>query len=101
MSSAVGEVFVVQTPAGHSNDVVLRTWLFRFQLARALAQVGHGVSFKEPYNRVADLLHDTADGAGCFLRTRTLFVIEGAHTAHRRQRALDMPNDRGQGDGFR
>src|SRR5439155_18782533 len=70
------------------------------QLACALTQVGHGVSFKDPYNRVADLLHHTADATGCFEGTRTFFVIECAHAAYRRQRALDMPNDRGEGDGF-
>ena len=64
------------------------------------AEVGNGNLLGEPNDGVANLFHDTADGATRFVRTGTFLVELFADATDGSEGAFDVANDFGEGNIF-
>src|SRR5687767_4822587 len=62
------------TPRARSNHIIQRVGVLALEFADAVAELSEGDGLENPYDGVADFLHDTANTAVVFVRAGAAFV---------------------------
>ena len=75
------------------NDVVKGVGHRTLEISDPIAEVRHRDTFEGADDCFAHFLHHAADGALGFIRAGATLVVINAHTTHRRERPLQMPNN--------